>query len=50
MAEGRKEPADPVSFAYRARDLLVTEDQDLEVLVAVPTMIFKDRHVILCSL
>jgi hypothetical protein len=44
MAEGREKPIKVTSLAYRARGLLVTEDQELEVLVAVHTMVLKKRH------
>jgi hypothetical protein len=44
MAEGREKPIKMASLAYRARDLLVTEDQGLEVIVAVRTMVLKYRH------
>jgi hypothetical protein len=44
MAEDRKKPLNVVAFACKTRHFLVTEDQDLKVLVALHTMIFKDRH------
>ena len=44
MAEGGKKLFNVVTVACRARDFLFTEDQDLKVLVALHTMIFKDRH------
>jgi predicted nuclease of predicted toxin-antitoxin system len=44
MAENRKKPLNIVAFACRARYFLVTEDQDLKVLVALHTTIFKYRH------
>jgi hypothetical protein len=44
MAESRKKLLNVVALACGARYFLVTEDQELEVLVALPTMIFKDRH------
>ena len=47
MAKDRKELIDVFPFTCRARDFLVAEDQDLEVLSALHTMIFKDRQVIL---
>jgi hypothetical protein len=47
VAKYRKELIDVFPLACGARDLLVTEDQDLEVLSALYTVIFKDRHVIL---
>jgi hypothetical protein len=44
MAERRQKLIDPVSFAYRTGDLLVTENQELKVILAFRTMIFKDGH------
>jgi len=44
MAESRKKLLNVVALACGARYFLATEDQELEVLVALPTMIFKDRH------
>jgi hypothetical protein len=45
MAEGGKKLFNVDTVACRARDFLVTEDQDLKVLFALHAMIFKDRHV-----
>jgi len=45
MAEDREKLINLLSLAFRAGDFLLTEDQDLEVLSALHTMIFKDRHV-----
>lgn len=44
MAENRKKPLDVGAFARGTRHFLVTQDQDLKVLVALHTMIFKDGH------
>jgi hypothetical protein len=44
VAEGGKEFFDPGAVAGGACDLLIAEDQDLKVLVAFHTVIFKDRH------
>ncbi len=49
MAENRKKPLNLIAFACRTRHFLITEDQDLKVLVALHTVIFKDRHVRLSS-
>jgi A/G-specific adenine glycosylase len=44
VAEGGKELFDLGAFAGGAGDLLVTEDQDLKILIALHAVIFKDRH------
>lgn len=44
MAESRKKLLNVVALACGARHFLVTEDQELEVLVTLPTMIFENRH------
>lgn len=44
MAKGGKKPIDLTAFAYGAGDFLVVKDEDLEVFVAVHTMIFKQGH------
>jgi hypothetical protein len=46
MAEGGEELFDLGPLAGRTADLLITEDQDLEVLIAFYAMIFKDGHIL----
>jgi hypothetical protein len=44
VAEGGEELFDLGPLAGRTAHLLITEDQDLKILIALHTMIFKDGH------
>lgn len=45
MAESGEELFDLGPLAGGTADLLITEDQDLEVLIALHAVIFKDGHI-----
>ncbi len=49
MAENGKKSLNLIAYACRTGYFLITEDQDFKVLVALHTVIFKDRHVRLSS-
>jgi len=44
VAENRKKLIDVFPLACRAGDFLVAENQNLEVLSALRTIVFEDRH------
>jgi len=45
VAESREKLFDLLAVAGRADDFLLSKDKDLEILVALHTMIFEDRHI-----
>ena len=49
MAERRKKLFDLLAVAGGTGNFLVSKDQDLEFLVALHTVVFKDRHLIVSS-
>jgi hypothetical protein len=49
VAKRRKKLLDLLAVAGGTSDFLVSQDQDLEIVVAFHTVIFEDRHFVVSS-
>ncbi len=49
MAKSRKKLFDLLAVAGGTSDFLASKDQDLKILVALHTVIFEDRHLVISS-